>query len=107
MSEEEDRLARPASFQARDKIALARGRRENVNVCVRKASGAQPRGHGLGRLCSVAGRRHRVDLDELLVDVEGALLVGVQTLDRDGCGRCQGERHHGQRTQRHQAISET
>ena len=34
-------------------------------------------------LRGVAGRRHRVDLDELLVDVEGALLVGVQAFGRE------------------------
>ena len=41
---------------------------------------AKSRGHGLGRASGVARRGHRVDLDKLLVDVDGQLLLSAPAL---------------------------
>ena len=89
MSDQQDRFARAGAPEARDEIALTRRRREGVNVGFGEAASTQPRRHGFGRLGGVARCCHRVDLDEFLVDVEGALLVDVQAFSRERrpCGR--------------------
>ncbi len=96
MGEEEDRLARAGAVQPGDEVALARRRLEHLHVGVGKACGAQPRRHRVGGAGGVAGLGDRVDLDELLVDVDGALLAGRQGIGR----RCRrGERRHRERRQ--------
>ena len=75
MREQQDRLARAGAAQARDEIALARRRREDLNVCVGETAARRRAAIASAACGGVAGRRHRVDLDQLLVDVERALLV--------------------------------
>ena len=95
MRHQQDRLARAGAAQPRDQIALARRRRERVDVGVRKAGGAQPGRHRFGRARGVAGRGHRVDLDQLLVDVEGELLLRGQRFGGDRRGQHRADRDQG------------
>ncbi len=76
MGKEQERLVRAGAVQAGDEVALARRGLEHLHVGIGKARGAQPRRHGVGRPAGVAGRGDRVDLDQLLVDVDSALLAG-------------------------------
>src|SRR5260370_32365813 len=59
-------------------------------VGVRKTASLETRRHRLRRKRGVAGRGHGVDLDKLLVDVKGELLLRVQPFG----GRW--PRHHGE-----------
>jgi hypothetical protein len=74
--------------QARHQIAHARRRLEHLHVNAVKAGCNQPRRHGVGGASGVAGLGDSVDLDELLVDFEGLLLLGRQRM----CTRPRGDR---------------
>src|SRR5712671_1331739 len=100
MRHQQDRLARAGAAQPGDQIALARRRLEYVDVGVRKTGSLETRRHRLRRTRGVAGRGHGVDLDKLLVDVEGKLLLRAQSL------RAAGACHHGQRRDRGDEESE-
>ena len=75
MREQEDRLARPRPPQPRHQVALSRRGREHLDIRRAQARGAKPGGHGLGRARGIARGGDRVDLDKLLVDVDGQLLL--------------------------------
>src|SRR5262245_15161812 len=80
MSEQLDWLTCPCPPQARHQISLARCGREHLDIRLAEARPAKSRGHGLGRASGVARRGHRVDLDKLLVDVDGQLLLSAPAL---------------------------
>src|SRR5262245_43211295 len=80
MSEQLDWLTCPRPPQARHQISLARCGREHLDIRLAEARPAKSRGHGLGRASGVARRGHRVDLDKLLVDVDGQLLLSAPAL---------------------------
>ena len=84
MGKQEDRLARAGTAQPHHKVALARRGLQHLHVTIRKAGRTKARRHCFGRLGGVAGRGHRVDLDEFLVDVVGELLLRGQSLGNSG-----------------------
>jgi hypothetical protein len=75
---------------------LAPRRREHPHVQLGKASRAQPRAHGLGGACGIAGGRDRVDLDQFLVDVESKLLVRGQRVTVRRCSSADEDRAGGE-----------
>ena len=83
MREQQDRSLRTGAAQPRHEIALARSRLEHLHVRGRETRRAQSRGHRVGGACRVACFRSRVDLDELFVDGESALLLRVQRVRGD------------------------
>src|SRR5262245_44504148 len=80
MSEQLDWLTCPCPPQARHQISLARCGREHLDIRLAEARCAKSCRHGLGRASGVARRGHRVDLDKLLVDVDGQLLLSAPAL---------------------------
>ena len=79
-------LRLPVPAQPRHQIALARSGHEHLHVRCGKTRGTQTRRHGLRGTRGVARGCDGVDLDELLVDVEGELLMR-----RAGLGTCRPE----------------
>ena len=108
MGEQQDRLAGPGAAQPRHQIALARRRLEHLHVGVRKPGRAQPRRHGIGRPPGIAGRGDGVDLDQLLVDVDGELLArgprGHGVRAQGACGAGQGDQRHCRQAKRDEPL---
>jgi hypothetical protein len=72
----------------------------------RKTGCTQPRRHGIGRARSVTGRRDRVDLDKLLVNIEGELLLRRKRLGQRETCKAKYE-HYRRRTPWSRKISAT
>ena len=85
MREQQQRLLRAVTTQPRDEIALLRvaRRHEDAHVFLRKSCGNESRSHRARRRGVVADGVGRVDLDQLFVDVEQRLLLGLEI----GCDR--------------------
>ena len=73
---EDHRPLCPGTAKLRDEVALERRGLEDVNVLRGEARGPQAFRNGLGRLDGVARPHDGVHLHQLLVDIEGELVVG-------------------------------
>src|SRR4051794_8086276 len=84
-------------MQTRDDKAVAWAGAEHLHVRPGEAGGPQARGHRLGRLRGATGIGigHRVDLDELFIDIVRELLMRLERALRRGeswrCRDCEHE----------------
>src|ERR1039457_729223 len=93
VSEEEDGARGAGAVQADHEIALAGDGGEDVDIAFGEAGGAEAGGHGFGGVGVVAGGIGGIDLDELLEDLAGELLVGRLGAEGDD-GENGGEEAH-------------
>ena len=80
--EQQDRAALAQAGPARDEVAFAGVRPDDLHVGGGEAGSPQACGHRLGRLRGAAARVGRVDLDQFLEDVAG------KRVRQDGARRC-------------------
>ena len=92
VGEQQQRPARARAPQPRDEIALALVGPEHPDVALREAGRLQPGGHRLRGPGRAAHRIRRVDLDQLLEDVVGKLLLRIEALGAQGRSRRAHER---------------
>jgi len=88
MRDQQQRLLLASAAQARHEIALLRvaGMHQHLHVLLREPRGDQSCRHRSRRLRVVADGIGRVDLDQLLVDVEQRALLGLELGSDGGAG---------------------
>ena len=91
MSQQQDRLSFSCAAQPGHQVALAWRGRKHLDLIICETRGFEPRRHRFGRLGGVAGCRHRIDLDQFLVDVVGELLLCGQSIGGGTRDQCRGK----------------